>query len=164
VAKIVHQVAKGMAAAHALGIIHGDLKPANIMVAPDGLVKIMDFGLARRYRSTSQSSETVNWSPHQAQGISGTPSYMSPEQAHGRALTSASDVFSVGLVLYEMLTGRLAIQGENLFDVLRRIDTVNPEKYAAELPEPFASILRQALIREPERRGLSMQAIADKLA
>src|SRR5262249_8562069 len=83
---------------------------------------------------------------------------------HGRALTSASDVFSVGLVLYEMLTGRLAIQGENLFDVLRRIDTVNPEKYAAELPEPFASILRPALIREPERSGLSMQAIADKLA
>jgi hypothetical protein len=62
------------------------------------------------------------------------------------------------------VAGRLAIQGENLFDVLRRIDTVNPEKYAAELPEPFASILRQALIREPERRGLSMQAIADKLA
>jgi alkyl hydroperoxide reductase subunit AhpC/predicted Ser/Thr protein kinase len=162
VAPIIHQVASGMAAAHARGIVHGDLKPANIMVAADGLVKIMDFGLARRYRSTDSPDQTIDWKPGPSPGISGTPSYMSPEQAHGRPLTWASDVFSLGLVLYEMLTGSLAVPGDNLLDVLRRIDTLDPERYAGELPEPFAAVVRQALIPDPGKRILTMQAIADK--
>jgi alkyl hydroperoxide reductase subunit AhpC len=161
-ASVAGQVARGMAAAHTRGIIHGDLKPANIMVEPDGRVKIMDFGLARR-GFTALSEETALWDPEAPPGIAGTPRYMSPEQARGEPLTPASDVFSLGLVVYEMATGRRAIPGDNILDVLRSIDGVNADQYAAELPEPFARIVRQALVQDAARRLLTMAAIAAML-
>jgi alkyl hydroperoxide reductase subunit AhpC len=157
------EIAAGMAAAHAQGIIHGDLKPANIMVTHEGTAKIMDFGLARRNHSVQAVRDTIDWEPETRGGLSGTPSYMSPEQARARPLTPVSDVFSFGLILYEMLTGRQAIIGESLLEVMGRIDAIDPEPYASAVQEPFKSLLRQALVADPERRLLTMSAIAERL-
>src|SRR5206468_520473 len=97
-------------------------------------------------------------------GISGTPSYMSPEQAKGQPLTTATDIFSLALVVYELLTGRMAITGTGLLEVLRQVENVNADELAASLPQPFATIVRRGLITDPSRRDLTMQAIVELLA
>jgi serine/threonine protein kinase len=161
---IGRQIALGMAAAHAEGIVHGDLKPANVLVTPSDFVKITDFGLARRTKPRKSPDETVDWRPQENRGISGTPSYMAPEQARGDVVTPATDVFALGLILFEMVTGRRAIRGDNLLDVLRNVDQVEPDSSAIETPEPFAAILRRALVRNPLHRWNSMAEIAEELA
>jgi serine/threonine protein kinase len=153
-AAVIRQAALGMAAAHAHGVVHGDLKPANIMLTDDGLAKIMDFGLARRATQVfSATAETGDWGPaHSSAGLSGTPSYMAPEQARGESPTAASDVFSLGLVLFELLTGKRALAGDNILQVLRRIDSFDPDQKAEEAPAAFRPLLRQILTREPSAR------------
>jgi serine/threonine protein kinase/peroxiredoxin len=163
-AVLARQVAQGMAAAHAQGVVHGDLKPANILVASDGTAKVMDFGMARRSRPAGHAEDTILWDPAPSGGISGTPAYMAPEQARGEAATSASDVFSLGLILYEMVTGQRARAGDNILEVLRGIDRDDPAQYAAGAPEPFAGILRLALVTDPAERRITMAQIADRLA
>jgi len=160
-AEIARQIAAGMAAAHAKGVVHGDLKPANVFVTRDGRVKILDFGLARREQQQLDPEETTDMAPL---GVAGTPSYMAPEQADGRTSTPASDVFSLGLILYEMLTGRRAFAGENLLEVLARVRDVDPQALAADVCEPFASLLREMLVPEAERRTITMTEIAQRLA
>jgi serine/threonine protein kinase/peroxiredoxin len=149
---LARQVAEGMAAAHAQGVVHGDLKPANILVTSSGTAKVMDFGLARRSRPGTDVAATVLWRPTALGGISGTPAYMAPEQARGEPATAASDVFALGLILYEMVTGRYARVEDNLLDLIRAIAQEDPARYAAEVPEPFAGILRQALLPDPGQR------------
>jgi serine/threonine-protein kinase len=161
---IGRQIALGMAAAHAQGIVHGDLKPANIMVGPDGFAKVMDFGLAHRQRGPRSTDETATWGSAGPVGLSGTPAYMSPEQARSEPASMASDVFSLGLLLYEMATGQRAIRGDNLFDVLREIDALDAEAHAAGLPEPVATVVRRALVREAGKRDVTMHDIAQLLA
>ncbi len=157
------QVALGMAAAHAGHVVHGDLKPGNIMVSTEGLAKVMDFGLAHRKHRGSPMQETGSWATVDPSGLSGTPAYMSPEQARSEPASPMSDVFSLGLMLYEMLTGQKAIRGDNLLEVLRQIDTIDGERYAAEVPEPFATIFRRTLVADVRKRELSMSEIADLL-
>jgi serine/threonine-protein kinase len=158
------QIALGMAAAHAHGVVHGDLKPANVLVTPDGTAKIVDFGLARRDIRGPSADETAVWNPASSGGLSGTPGYMAPEQARGQPPTQASDVFSLGLILYEMETGRRARAEGDILQVLRLIDHEDPAHYAGQTPEPFAGILRQALVIDPDARRINMAEIADRLA
>jgi alkyl hydroperoxide reductase subunit AhpC/predicted Ser/Thr protein kinase len=161
---IGRQIAQGMAAAHAQGIVHGDLKPANIMVGADRIAKIMDFGLAHRQRAGRAADETASWGTDAPSALSGTPAYMSPEQARGEPAGTAGDVFSLGLVLYEMAAGRQAIPGDNLFDVLRAIDALEAEPYAAQLPEPLSGVVRRALVSDWRKRAITMHEIAQSLA
>lgn len=161
---LARQIASGMAAAHERGVVHGDLKPANILVTPAGMAKVVDFGMARRSLPPPRGDETVIWDPAPASGISGTPAYLAPEQTHGVPATPASDVFSFGLILYEMATGRRARPEGDILELLRRVDQENPAHYAAEAPEPFAGILRLALTADPAERRVSMAGIVEELA
>ena len=163
-AGLCRQVALGMAAAHAQGVVHGDLKPANILVTPDGTVKIADFGMARRSPSSAQGEKTVLWDPGPAGGISGTPAYMAPEQARGEPATPASDVFSLGVMLYELVTGGRARAEGNLLESLHRIEGEDLTRHLAGTPEPFADVLRQALAVAPAQRRITMTQIAERLA
>jgi serine/threonine protein kinase len=104
------QLASALSAAHAIGIVHRDLKPENIMVTPEGLVKVLDFGIARRDGAPDDSGTTV-----------GTLGYMSPEQAVGQPAGPASDQFAIGAILYELLTGRQAFHGESRSETLAAI-------------------------------------------
>jgi alkyl hydroperoxide reductase subunit AhpC len=161
-ARLARQIARGMAVAHGQGIVHRDLKPANILVTPGGEVKITDFGLSRR-APPPEVDETVEWQSAEAGKIAGTPGYMSPEQSRGEPATPRSDVFSLGVVLYEMLTGKLAFTGENVLQILDQIRNIDPDRLAAEVPEPFSAILRGALVRDPHDRALTMAQIAEML-
>jgi alkyl hydroperoxide reductase subunit AhpC len=163
-AMIGAQIAHGMAAAHAHGVVHGDLKPGNIIIGPADLAKIMDFGLARRNSPDATIAQDGDGAQNSTRGLSGTPAYMSPEQTQGKPTGPASDVFSLGLILYEMLSGRQAIQAENIFDALRQIDAVDPDRFAAEAPEPFREIIAAALIRDPGDRQITMEQIAERLS
>ncbi|MBI4168407.1 MAG: protein kinase [Acidobacteria bacterium] len=162
-ARLGRHVASGMAAAHDKGIVHGDLKPSNIIVTEEGVAKILDFGLARRFRGRRDPDETAIMGLAETGYFAGTPSYMSPEQALGEPATTASDVFAFGVVLYEMLTGRRAFVGENILQVFSRIRAVDPGLYAAEVPQPFSRVLRLALVRDPAHRLAKMREIADTL-
>ena len=159
--EIVRQIAAGMAAAHAKGVVHGDLKPGNVFVTRDKLVKILDFGLARREPRRLDPDETTDMAPL---GVAGTPSYMSPEQADGGPSTPASDVFALGLILYEMLAGRRAFAGDNLLEVLGRVRDVDPLALAADVPEPFARLICELLIADPQQRTITMAEVAQRLA
>ncbi|WP_165226216.1 protein kinase domain-containing protein [Aquisphaera insulae] len=165
--EISRQLAAGMAAAHESGIVHGDLKPDNVMITEDGLVKILDFGLARRLRSPGpiESRETpILGLADTADGVFGTPRYLAPEQTRGEASSFASDVFSLGVVLYELATGKVAFSAPNLLQILDRIRTVDPEAMSAEVPEPFRSLIRPMLEREPGRRTMTMRRLTDDIS
>ncbi len=165
-ADIARQSALGLAAAHAAGIIHGDLKPDNVMVDEDGRVRLLDFGLARRDSRTELDpyAETAALGVAETAGIYGTPGYMAPEQARGHRATPASDIFTFGAVLYEMLTGERAFPGENVLHVLDQIRNVDPDRLAARLPEPFADILRCCMTQDPAARTIPMREIAARLS
>ncbi len=127
------------------------------------VVKIMDFGLSRRLNPADQIAETVQMPISSGSGLSGTPAYMAPELTRGEPPTPASDVFALGLILYEMLTGRPAISGINILDVFRRLEHFDATEYVRDVPARFAPILREALIVDPARRRLSMAEIASQL-
>jgi serine/threonine protein kinase len=163
-ANLAQQIAAGMAAAHARGIVHGDLKPANIFVTDSGVVKLLDFGLSRREVRSATPDDTTDLLGISSGSLAGTPCYMSPEQANGERATMASDVFSLGTMLYEMFSGQRAFDGDNVLQVLNRIRHADAAALASQLPEPFAAIVRKALVRDPRERDATMQDIADELA
>jgi serine/threonine protein kinase len=147
VAPIAVQIAKALAAAHANGIIHGDIKPENIMLRDDGYVKVLDFGLARRAAIESSVG---------AQGpVFGTLRYMSPEQARGDSLTPASDIFSFGLVLFELAAGRRAFDNASALDAVRATlleDPPAPASVNPRIPEALNSLILAMLAKDPVRR------------
>jgi serine/threonine-protein kinase len=164
VAAIGRQIAAGLAAAHAAGVVHGDLKPANLMVTPSGTIKIMDFGLAQRVSELDCRDKTIEWPGSSSSHISGTPGYMAPEQTRGEPVSAASDVFVLGLITYELLMGKPAVTGNNILEVFTRIEQFDAAKCVAGLPEPFAGILCESLARLPAERHITMAQIAERLA
>ena len=125
------EIADALAAADAHGIVHRDLKPANVMITSGG-VKVLDFGLAKRLERVSHDAETLSSPPPEAMTqtgqVMGTVAYMSPEQAEGRRVDARSDIFSFGVVLYEMLCGRRPFQGETNLAVLASTLRGDPER------------------------------------
>jgi eukaryotic-like serine/threonine-protein kinase len=163
-ADIARQIATGMAVAHEAGVVHGDLKPANVFVTDSGTVKVLDFGLSHRAQRARSPDETTELLGGGSGSVAGTPSYMSPEQAVGERAEQVSDVFSLGATLYEMLTGHRAFGGENVLQVLGKIRAVDADKLAGDVPEAFRPVLAQALVREAARRCVTMREIAAGLA
>jgi alkyl hydroperoxide reductase subunit AhpC/predicted Ser/Thr protein kinase len=171
-AEIARQVASGLAAAHAHGLSHGDFKPDNVIVTHEGPAKILDFGLARL--DDRDPDATLDFHPDEAEGeggddaeavgVFGTPSYMAPEQTRGERASPAGDVFAFGVVLHEMLTGRKAFPGDNVLKVLASVRAVDPARLAADLPEPFSTIVRRALEPDPSRRSITMSEIVELLS
>jgi len=146
------QIAAAVAAAHRHGIVHRDLKPANVMVASQDHVKVLDFGLAKFREGRAVGAETIlPTTDLTGQGsIMGTVSYMSPEQAEGRQVDERSDVFSLGILLYEMATGERPFKGDSSLSVLSAIlrDTPRPiTEIKPALPRDLARILRRCLAR-----------------
>ena len=115
---IAQQIASGLEAAHAAGVVHRDVKPENVIVRPDGLVKVLDFGLAKTELPASFDARQRQWAHTEPGMVIGTVQYMSPEQARGLSVDARTDVWSVGAVMYEMLTGRPPFAGETASDVL----------------------------------------------
>lgn len=155
------QVAGAMHAAHAAGIIHRDIKPDNIMLRPDGYVKVLDFGLAKLTEKTSQSKaadleiDTMVKAHTTPGAVMGTVNYMSPEQARGQVLDERTDVFSFGIVLYEMAAGRAPFAAATDVDTLVSILQKEPpalEDYASEVPAEFERIISKALRKDREER------------
>lgn len=142
------EIASGLEAAHAAGIVHGDLKPSNILVTSEGAVKLIDFGLARlQQREPDDHSGTY--------AITGTCGYMSPEQTRGERATVRSDIFSFGAVLYEMVTGRRAFDGNSaasIFAAVLRDEPTIPAPVARNVPPALEAIIERCLRKDPRRR------------
>ena len=163
---IAKQLADALEAAHEQGIIHRDLKPANIKVKADGTVKVLDFGLAKALGPDGGSSPDLMNSPtltmHATQMgmIIGTAAYMAPEQARGKPVDRRADIWAFGVVLYEMLTGRRAFDGDDVSITLASVLKDDPkwQELPADLPTPLSRLLRRCLEKEPKRR---LSAIGD---
>ena len=153
---VTAQVCDALAYAHTHGIVHRDIKPANIMILKNGLVKVTDFGIARATASSKTRTGVIK----------GTPYYMSPEQISGMKVDGRSDIFSLGIVFYQLLTGELPFGGENLAAIMYQITTVDPEpptKYNPKIYKAAVAILNRALEKNLESRYQKAQQMGDHL-
>jgi eukaryotic-like serine/threonine-protein kinase len=145
------QVLEGMSAAHRAGLVHRDLKPGNLMIRDDGAVKILDFGLAKQRAEHADTELAVT----AAGVVMGTMAYMSPEQARGERVDARTDIFSLGVLLYEMLAGRRPFEGATMSDVLAAVLTREPEPLAghrSEVAPELAQVIMRCLAKEREER------------
>jgi hypothetical protein len=150
------QVCEALHYAHNQGVIHRDIKPGNIMILGGGLAKVMDFGIARTAGGTKTRTGIIK----------GTPFYMSPEQAAGTGITGASDIFSLGVLFYQLLTGQLPFTGENLATIMYQTANAIPEPvttYRPDLDPGVVSILNKSLEKNPEMRFSNAKEMADAL-
>jgi len=167
------QVASALAEAHAAGIAHRDIKPENIMLRRDGYVKVLDFGLANLIESLSierPSSDSEDPSPrdfHSDPGIMmGRPRYMSPEQIRGMQVDARADIFSLGVVLYEMVAGRSPFDDSTAGEVIAAILNHEPqplEHHVREVPAELTRAVRKAMAKDPERRHQAAEHLLAEL-
>jgi serine/threonine-protein kinase len=146
--QVAKQICRGLAAVHKAGIVHGDLKPQNVMVMANGVAKLMDFGVARR--QTAQESSGVL--------VAGTPLYMSPEQAKGAELDDRSDIYSAGVVMFEMFTGEVPFRAKDAAETMAmhlNDPAPDPRTLRPGLPEPLARIILECLSKHRLQRPAS---------
>jgi len=152
------QLCEGLAEAHRWDIVHRDLKPHNVMIDPTGTVRIMDFGIAR-------SILTEGWT---GEGIAvGTPEYMSPEQAEGQGVDKRTDIYSLGIILYEMITGKVPFEGETTLSILRKHELeppVPPKEWNPQIPESFNRLILKCLEKKKDRRYQNAGEVLQDLA
>jgi serine/threonine protein kinase/tetratricopeptide (TPR) repeat protein len=166
--KIAIALSEALAAAHEKGIVHRDLKPANVMVTEDGRVKVLDFGLAKETRVADPADATQTSAGRTKEGVvMGTPAYMSPEQIAGRAVDHRSDIFSLGIILYEMATARRPFMGHSSAEMVSSILRDSPSLVTdvrADLPSHLARIIRRCLEKDPRQRVQTARDIANEFA
>lgn len=155
--RIATALARAVGQAHAIGMVHRDIKPQNVLVTPDGRMKVADFGIARAVAAAGMTAPGV---------VMGTVHYLAPEQASGDAATFASDVYSLGVVMYEMLTGRVPFTAESGVGVALKIIHEAPvpvDHVNARVPAVLASIVARAMARDPAERYANATALAEAL-
>jgi len=153
---IVRQVCAGLDYAHAHGVIHRDVKPANVMLAAGGTVKVMDFGIAKAGGTMTATGQVL-----------GSPNYMSPEQVKGKPIDGRSDLFSVGVLLYEMLTGEKPFDGQNVTTIIYKIvseDPIPPRELDVTIHPGLSAVVTKALAKVPDERYQTGAALAADLA
>ncbi len=157
------QIADALVAAHGSSIVHRDLKPGNIMITPSGLVKVLDFGIAKRFAVAGAGQEETTAALTVAGMTTGTPAYMSPEQALGDPVDGRSDLFSLGIVLYEMLTGARPFRSDTNLGLVRQIVYERHVSLPAAVPPDIAAIVDRCLQKHPADRYSSATDVRDAL-
>ncbi|MGA2859662.1 MAG: protein kinase [Candidatus Sulfotelmatobacter sp.] len=163
---IASALGDALAAAHEKGIVHRDLKPANVMVSNDGRVKVLDFGLAKDVRGANLSDATMTSDSRTQVGVvMGTPAYMSPEQTSGRPLDHRTDIFSMGVLLHEMATGRRPFEGSSSAELVSAILRDTPPSITdvrPDLPSDLARIVRRCLEKDPRHRVQTARDVSNE--
>jgi eukaryotic-like serine/threonine-protein kinase len=176
--RVAREIGEALAASHAAGVVHGDLKPANVMLTRNGSVKLLDFGIALRHGKRvdpprppvpdlASLDRTLADAPiSQEVGalptpLRGTPAYMAPEQLAGEPATPATDAFTYGLLLYELATGERAFRAADLITLVSLIETCEPQDLVARAPAEFRPVLGELLHRDPARRAPVIDALED---
>ena len=166
ITEIGSALADALAAAHEKGIVHRDLKPANVMVSHEGRIKVLDFGLAKDVRAAHLTDATLTSDSRTQVGVvMGTPAYMSPEQTSGRPLDHRTDIFSLGVVLHEMATGRRPFEGTSSAELVSSILRDNPPPVTdvrPELPGDLARIIRRCLEKDPRHRVQTARDVSNE--